>query len=508
MMLMLLFLLSVGLELAAPWIDPRYKLLRSMLVAVAAGLICAVSMFLIVMETDLLNIFIGIAGLYRIWNLLRIEKGRIHPAYLRRISLRTTSWLAGTQAELYILRILWDRWQPSPTSVWLVVAALQLVIALVVLRTVRRHQQHNSITPDVTHTQTKQLPTVTVAVAARNESESLVTCLESIISSDYPKLEILVLDDCSQNRRTSDIIRSFAHAGVRFVPGKEPAINWLARNSAYDKLATEANGDLIIFCSTSVRMQPDSIRLMVDYATARHKNMLSVLPTITDNNPATKRPKRNQPGIFAIVQVAWELLLPRRLMHRPPVSSTLWLIRRKALQDAGGFAAVSRMVSPEAYFAKATSEGDGYSFMPGGGRFGASMVDYDNDGRTRSIRTAYPSLHRRPEMVAFTSMSMVAIGVMPFVQVAAIWGEAGGHAIAFVSLMACFVLVAAYSQVVSLTRSRSTPTDALLFPITVLIAVATHHYSMYKYDFSEVVWKQRNICIPVMHVVPHLPDVS
>jgi hypothetical protein len=31
--------------------------------------------------------------------------------------------------------------------------------------------------------------------------------------------------------------------------------------------------------------------------------------------------------------------------------------------------------------------------------------------------------------------------------------------------------------------------------------------SMFKYEFSTVIWKDRNICIPVMHVIPKLPDL-
>jgi hypothetical protein len=30
---------------------------------------------------------------------------------------------------------------------------------------------------------------------------------------------------------------------------------------------------------------------------------------------------------------------------------------------------------------------------------------------------------------------------------------------------------------------------------------------MYKYEFREVIWKERNVCVPVMHVTPHLPKI-
>ena len=63
-----------------------------------------------------------------------------------------------------------------------------------------------------------ELPTVSVCIPARNEMHALEQCLEYILASDYGKLEVLVLDDSSSDQ-TPHIIRSFAHAGVRFIPG-------------------------------------------------------------------------------------------------------------------------------------------------------------------------------------------------------------------------------------------------------------------------------------------------
>jgi hypothetical protein len=38
--------------------------------------------------------------------------------------------------------------------------------------------------------------------------------------------------------------------------------------------------------------------------------------------------------------------------------------------------------------------------------------------------------------------------------------------------------------------------------------MAILHYSMWQYEFSEVDWKGRNICVPAMHVIPHLPKLQ
>ena len=63
-------------------------------------------------------------------------------------------------------------------------------------------------------------PTVSVCIAARNERNALTQSLERILASNYERQEILVLDDASEDD-TSLVINSFAHAGVRFIPGRE-----------------------------------------------------------------------------------------------------------------------------------------------------------------------------------------------------------------------------------------------------------------------------------------------
>lgn len=46
-----------------------------------------------------------------------------------------------------------------------------------------------------------------------------------------------------------------------------------------------------------------------------------------------------------------------------------------------------------------------------------------------------------------------------------------------------------------------------LFPAALLCELFMLHYSLYRYEFNDVVWKERNICIPVMRVIPHLPKL-
>ena len=62
-----------------------------------------------------------------------------------------------------------------------------------------------------------QLPTISIIVAARNEENNIVACLESMNKLIYPdgKLEIIIIDDVSSDR-TLKITSEFIHGKLKF----------------------------------------------------------------------------------------------------------------------------------------------------------------------------------------------------------------------------------------------------------------------------------------------------
>ncbi|HEX4662120.1 MAG TPA: glycosyltransferase, partial [Candidatus Saccharimonadales bacterium] len=183
-------------------------------------------------------------------------------------------------------------------------------------------------------TSSGDLPTVSLCIPARNEDQVLTECLEAAIGSDYPKLEILVLDDCSQDQ-TSQLVRSFAHDGVQFIQGAVPAQGWLGKNQAQDVLAHQANGDIIIFMGVDTRLSPSSISRLVAYTQHYKLDMLSVLAQRVDG--------LRESTLLAQLRYYWQIMLPMT-RYRVPVSSQLWLINRKTLLSLGGFAAVRHKI--------------------------------------------------------------------------------------------------------------------------------------------------------------------
>lgn len=231
-----------------------------------------------------------------------------------------------------------------------VVAFSALVFVLVKLRKARRTFL---FTRPPRITSSDQLPSVSVCIPARNETHAMSQCLESVLASDYPKLEAIVLDDHSSDN-TSHIIRAFAHAGVRFVEGDELPDDWLGKNFSLQTLANEASGKIILFMDVDTRLERESIRLMVEDLLFENRKMLAVIPQRNDTYRAS--------SWLSTLRYFWELVLNSRTI--PGVSSAAWMIDRHVLIDElGGFGEWRDEVQPESHIAAELTKTDEYQLV-------------------------------------------------------------------------------------------------------------------------------------------------
>jgi glycosyltransferase involved in cell wall biosynthesis len=103
------------------------------------------------------------------------------------------------------------------------------------------------------------LPLVTLVVACRNEQGRIAHKLENSLAVRYPRLEVLVASDCSDDR-SDEIVQSYASRGVRLVRsherrGKEHAQGLAVRHAA---------GEIVVFSDAGTDLPPDSISHIVE----------------------------------------------------------------------------------------------------------------------------------------------------------------------------------------------------------------------------------------------------
>jgi hypothetical protein len=499
-MTLIAYLLGAGLllELAFEYVPFLWRA-RRVLALVAMLLTAFASGMLASYCCNVATVLFLTVSLYRVFNMLRVGESRMHEAYLKRALRRTSRALAFLQLLLVAGWWGWHQAAASPVWLWTALGALQVSAAAIFLWSLTRTLKHTHWPGSITPMADTELPTVTVAVPARNETEDLEACLRSLLASDYPKLEIIVLDDCSQTKRTSEIIRGFAHDGVRFVQGAEPSDTWLPKTQAYARLADEASGAYILFCGVDVRFGTQTLRQLMAHVHAKNKEMVSILPL---------RPEAAGSALTQALRYWWELVPPRRQFQRPPVLSTCWIIDRKALEHAGGFEAVARAITPEAYFAREAASHDAYGFLRANAGSGLTSLKTKQQQRDTAIRISYPQLHRRPENVAVLALFELGFLVLPFALVIVGLSLGMGWLAWALAVLASVLLALTYRMLTKFTRTAGQLSGGLGLPVAMLYNIVLVHASMWQYEFSVVEWKGRNICIPAMHVIPHLPKID
>lgn len=484
------YLLELALYLSPVWIWRRWLTLPLITLTAISSLGLG---FRLVLP---LQVALVVLTAFRLVNLYRVKKSRMHTLYLWRTTTRTALFLAGFHVVtlwiyIYATNLLNQR------DLLVILCVIQMVVALALLViTLRNITKLRFIMPQQ-RLPDGDLPTVTIAIPARNETNDLHECLDSILANDYPKFEVIVLDE-TPHSKTAEIIRGYAHDGVRFVRGSEPGKHWLAKNLAYQKLYQEASGDLILFCGVDVRFGKRTIRALVNLQQAKKKSMISVLP-LRDRSTAAA-------AFIQPMRYWWELALPRRLFNRPPVLSTCWLIDSDQLKKLGGFGAISHSIIPEGYFARELIKNDGYSFVRAGRELDVRTVKNMHEQIQTTIRVRYPQLRRRLEYVLLLSAVELVGLLLPFaLLISSIWLHLG--ILNILLAITCSVLVFNHILILGVTDPANVTLGIINFPVVVIVELILGYTSMIRYEFYSVEWKQRNIVEPVMHVIPHLPKI-
>lgn len=355
-------------------------------------------------------------------------------------------------------------------AVLLVLAGVLDAIVLLKLRTAFRRLQF-PVLPNVSDA---DLPTVTICVAARNETHAMTQCLERIVATDYPKLEVVVLDDGSRDD-TSILIKSFAHAGVRFVEGQPLPDGWLGKNYAQSLLAEEASGNYVFFMDVDTLIERHTVRRAVQYLLHKDISMLSIIPIRDDNWHLST--------LFATMRHFWTIMRFRPV--RPRAAANAWLVDRQVLLDC--FASDPRLpqsMEVETTIARYLADTNKYRLVLSNKDLGLRYEKRWSSQVETSLRLLYPQCGKHWYQVVGLAL-LLGLTLVPYV---AVWSTPWAW------MVAVFQLYISYFHL-SRIWARYRLVGALLLPFILVQEIVLLFVSMYKYRTNTVTWKGRPISI-------------
>ena len=446
------------------------------------------------------GLLIGFIGFYRIVNNARLLAARLPLLHAQSIMRRTVLLLSLLQAVVlaFYISTLFVNYAISSQDVVisLVIASAVGAIIIFIATVANIFESQPQRTQPLTN---NEYPTVTVAIAARNETPTLMECLESVVASTYSKLEILVFDDNSQDT-TAEIIKSFAQDGVRFIPWEYSKDEWISKNKAYQILLEHASGDIIVYMGVDVRLQPTSLQKAVEQMLQRDVSMLGLVP------------KRTKSGLLALfvqpMRYWWELAVPKIARRRPPVLSTVWLVNRTKLLTLGGFTSYKRSIAPEEHIARRFTRLASYAFVRATNTLDFTTQKTFSSQWDTQIRTRYPHVHRRPETTLVQTVLLFCLVLWPFIMLPLTLIYTVEPIIIIVTASAVVTYTISHIAISIITNPIAGLFAPLNFPIAVALDVIALHVSMYKYEFSKLIWKGRDIAPKKLEVITKLPSIE
>lgn len=354
-----------------------------------------------------------------------------------------------------------------PTLLLIAAGAIDIAVVLklvLMFRHVRAEPYEQPIEAD--------LPTVSICITARNETHAMTQCLERVVASEYPKLEVIVLDDGSRDD-TSLLIKSFAHAGVRFVEGRPLPEGWLGKNYAQSLLAREASGQILFFMDVDTLIDRHTVARAVTVLLGRKGSMLSIVPMRSERWLAS--------ALFTTMRHFWALM--RYTKKHPRATANAWLIERKLLVDEfTNNDALPLSMKVETTLAQKLAQSNKYGLVLSDHWLGVRYEKRWSSQVETSIRVLYPQCHKHWYEVLLL-MALLAITLCPYALL---------PVTPWALLLVAFQYAVAYYYL-SHVWDRFRFVGALLLPVTIAQEIVLLVFSAYRYEFGVITWKGRPI---------------
>jgi chlorobactene glucosyltransferase len=196
--------------------------------------------------------------------------------------------------------------------------------------------------------ETSAPPRLSIIVPARNEELNIEKCLDSIRASEHPNLEIIVVDDHSQDS-TGKLAAAIAGKDARVVVTSPPALptGWFGKSWACAHGASLATGDLFLFTDADTWHHPE---LHIRLCNARVQLGADLLSVAGSQEVVTFWEKLLQPMVFLLLLLRYggTGIVNRSTRTRDKIANGQCILTtREAYEAVGGHASVRDSVAED-----------------------------------------------------------------------------------------------------------------------------------------------------------------
>jgi hopene-associated glycosyltransferase HpnB len=263
-------------------------------------------------------------------------------------------------------------------------------------------------------------PRVVAIVPARNEADTIVRIVESLLQQDYPgEFHLIVVDDHSEDR-TAALAEAAANRvqaanRVTVLPAAQLQTGWTGKIWAMQQGAERASTldpEYLWFTDADIVHTPDTLKRLVSRAETRKLDLASLMVLLQANS----FPERLliPPFLYFFL-----MLYPPRWIADPKARTAgaaggCVLLRRAVLERLGGFASMRAEVIDDCALARSVKRAGGTLWM-GLTRKSVSLRAYKTFSEVRDLiaRTAFTQLRYSALLLLGTLLGMLFTYILP-----------------------------------------------------------------------------------------------
>ncbi len=267
---------------------------------------------------------------------------------------------------------------------------------------------------DVPPWQGPHFPRISIVVAARDEAKNVEQAARSLLSLDWPDLEIVMVDDRSRDG-TGEILDRLAKQDPRLhvVHVTELPPGWLGKNHALQLGADAATGGWILFTDGDVLFHPDTLRQAVALANDHQLDHLTVGPEAPVSGLLLQAAIAGFGVFFSLFTRAWKLRDPRSSAHIGVGAFNL--VRRAAYKRAGGHSALPLRPDDDLKLGKRLKEtGCAQEIAMGRGRLSVEWYGSLREMAQGLEKNSFASLEYSVPATIVAVLAVLALFAFPF----------------------------------------------------------------------------------------------
>lgn len=310
-----------------------------------------------------------------------------------------------------------------------------------------------------------EMPTVSLLIPSRNETHAITRALSNALALDYPKLEIIVLDDESGDN-TSEKIRSFAQEGVRFLGGKPLPGGWIGKNWACHQLSEQASGKYLVYCDVDVHLGSKTLTRLIRLLEQQNIDCVSVLPKLLTDSRAG--------SIVAPLMPWWMLTVCPLIRRLPPVFGGFIIFNTASYRQHGGYSRYTQETMPELSLARDFAKRRNYRFFYSSQALLLRMLKRSSSTHETRVRYFWPLYKYSPVFMILH----IALLILPIILLS--------QPLLFITALVFFAL--------AIRLGQSDWFLAVLFwPLACIFELLLVVVSIFKNVQGKVTWKSRRI---------------